>query len=733
VKRKTSLALLIPLSQIIALCLALAFWMLWQGNPLPVWMYIISEIVLSALIFLAIGGKSHFRLHIGLERSSIRDLFIILLSYLTTGLIGVVVSNLITSYGKGNFSAPIFLNMPFLICILLPFILFDFILLGSIWMIGVIQQIENAVTHFFEKMAGKTGFFSNVPVFYASHPLVVSLFATVVFFAVFFMTFRFGYAVNDDIAMISIASGYLGGTASPVLFFSNVLLGFFLCTLYGIQSRLNWEILLFVIVNFMSVWSLVYLVFSRKSRLGIKLLGVLIILSCDAYFLISITFTAIAAFASLAGICLVLMGTLNASPVRKLSIIFGCIFILVSSLIRIESPLLVVLIVLPAAIIYHRSFHLRALLLALIVTGSLVTGCYAFNKAYLQSSPDWRTYSQFDNLLSELVDTPRLGNLVATYRDVGWSENDLNLFSHWFFPDRDTFSVNKLQYLVDHTPFVHTGYSDVFRFILDRFLNLISLPYLFFILSIWLAILIYTKPIKGAMLPSGMIVLAGLVISTFLAATSKIPNRIWVPTLVVEVVLGYFLLALFSPDQRKNISLGYGQDQDRITFIGRVSLLLAAVIAAGLLFGQTMILSRTNTLRQAAYRQILSDFTMLQKNGVISPNALIVSPSYGIPLEWANPFLLDFPRFQYLDMGWLTFTPPYEEVLRNYQVKALPDGFYRNDSVYLLTVPKMSEKIGRFITEHTGIHVDAHELYHMPSNLAGTPYEKVRLYKLELK
>jgi hypothetical protein len=88
---------------------------------------------------------------------------------------------------------------------------------------------------------------------------------------------------------------------------------------------------------------------------------------------------------------------------------------------------------------------------------------------------------------------------------------------------------------------------------------------------------------------------------------------------------------------------------------------------------------------------------------------------------------------QYMDMGWLTFTPPYEQVLLNYQAQPLLDSLYRNDNIYLMTVPMMADRISQFIADHQGVVVEAHSLYQMPSSAAGTPYELVQLYKLQLK
>ena len=60
-----------------------------------------------------------------------------------------------------------------------------------------------------------------------SIPWLASLLCAIAFFVLYLFVFRPGYQVDDDITMIQLASGYLGGTPVPFMVFSNVILGFF--------------------------------------------------------------------------------------------------------------------------------------------------------------------------------------------------------------------------------------------------------------------------------------------------------------------------------------------------------------------------------------------------------------------------------------------------------------------------------------------------------------------------
>src|ERR1700690_493898 len=119
-----------------------------------------------------------------------------------------------------------------------------------------------------------------------STPWLASLLCVIVFFVLYLFVFRPGYQVDDDITMIQIVSGYLGGVPVPFMVFSNVLLGFVLNLLYRLPTNLNWEIWLFFAIHFLSTWSLVYIVFSLPLKPAHKFFSILTILLSDSLFLL---------------------------------------------------------------------------------------------------------------------------------------------------------------------------------------------------------------------------------------------------------------------------------------------------------------------------------------------------------------------------------------------------------------------------------------------------------------
>ncbi len=252
--------------------------------------------------------------------------------------------------------------------------------------------------------------------FVSSHSAAISFLLTSVLFAVIIMILRPGYGTNDDIQIIATASGYMGGKPFPFLIFSNVLLGFVLNFLYGLNFTANWEIWLFVMLHFCSVWGLISLVLWHPLKTSTKVFGALIIILSSIYFVLNLTFTTAAAIASISGFCLLLTAIQSPRMLKQNRFLFGVMLILAGSLVRLESTALVLIILIPGIVTCYRFFPIKNLILAFAVSGTLVLGCYAFNLAYLHQFPDWYFYNTYTLTRAMLHDTPRLVNAGGSIR-----------------------------------------------------------------------------------------------------------------------------------------------------------------------------------------------------------------------------------------------------------------------------------------------------------------------------
>ena len=552
---------------------------------------------------------------------------------------------------------------------------------------------------------------------------IVSFLSTAVFFALYLSVFRLGYLVNDDITMISLVSGYLGGKPVPFMVFSNVIWGFLLIPLYAIHSNLNWEIWLFILINFLSVWALVYIAFSRPLHIVCKLAGVLAILACDGFFLINVTFTVIATFAALAGSCLILMTACSLNPLKRHWLVYGGLLILIGSLIRLESIPLVLLVILPTSLIMYRIFDIKVLTIAFAITSLAVAGCYTYDKIYVESHPDWNSYYVYNNVRSMIQDTPRahIENIGNVLSDVGWNGNDYRLFLNWFFPDQKVYSLSKLQYLVDHVSDHEGSVTDAVLsyFQLHHIFNARdTFPYLLVITATWLLALVH-PPLRRAFPALALLLVTSLILILYLVWTESLPLHVWYSFLAT---IGIFGLCVLSWNvYAAGIDV---QSEEKIPSAAMASVFLAMTsIALALVLYWASVTTGENIAKQSSYQQMLTDLDSLQAQGEIAPNALILSPAVGIPIEWSNPLILNFPRIHYFQMEWLTFSPIYTEVLHDYGVLSLPAGIYQKDNIYLMTRKSLIPSVVQSIKDNEGVDVKAGLIY-SPDN------EGVALYRL---
>ena len=564
-----------------------------------------------------------------------------------------------------------------------------------------------------------------------SIPWLASLLCAIAFFVLYLFVFRPGYQVDDDITMIQLTSGYLGGTPVPFMVFSNVIVGFILNLLYRLPTNLNWEISIFFGINFLSVWCLVYIVFSLPLKSAYKFFGILVILLSDSLLLLNITFTTTATFAVISGLVSILAATYKRAPFPKRMFLFGGLLILAGSLIRIESFLLVLLLVFPSLVFMVRFFHLKNLLISFTTIILVVALFYLFNTIYVKSFPQWNAFYAYNDVRSELQDTPRihLSNVKNSYYSVGWNFNDYKLFMSWFFPDERLYSISNLQYLVLHIPGTERNvFSAALSYLYPKplFNNVDSFPYFFMIAAGLIALLIYPS-LRKAVWSLVVLLLTFSFLIFYLIWTEKVPLRVWDSFLATTSIFSLFILLCV----KLNVDQSQPKLQERSAFAFIVPALLCVASLFALYYAVTT--TQLNIQRQTDYQNILSDLKTLQAQRKIQGNALIVSPAVGIPLTWSNPMFLDLPSVQYIEMGWFTFSPSYYSVLHEFNIQSLPAGFYQKDNVYLMIKTNLLDSMVEYIFDHAGVVVVPQLIYSWPNHDFDPTYNNVGLYRLILQ
>jgi hypothetical protein len=563
-----------------------------------------------------------------------------------------------------------------------------------------------------------------------SSPLLASFLLSLALFLIVFSAFRLGYGSYDDTTMIAMASGYLGGQPTPFLVFSNVLFGLVLQPLFRLNPHVNWAVVLYIAAHFLALWALVWIIFTRLMRPFHRVVALVVVVLFASYFLIHITFTTTAAMAAIAGLALILTALRTQARMLSKPFLAGVGLAFLASLIRLDSLELVLVLLIPGLIVSLRKPQLRKLVPGFLILGLVLIAGLAFDRLYMRQLPDWSAYEDYNLARSDLQDTPRFGNGAGAIQALGWSQNDVTMFSAWFFPDPHTYSLHNLRYIAQHSFASRGDIGSLARFVFDRIVGLQVLPFCGVVLVSWLGLWLSRRSRRSGIVPYVLgATFVGMVF--YLSWTMKLPERVLLPSLAAVAILPLGLMDGFGETQHGDTP-GPDRVNAHIRF-GTTLMLGSLLLLSAFILAQNAAASRLNVQRQQAYRQILTDLDRLQASGAIRQPALLVSPGLGFPWEWADPLGLNYPHLQYLPLNWDTFSPPYNQILRQHHLQTVYQGLYQNENVYLIGRADLTPGIIQFIHQRDGVRLQARRIYSLPQGLGDVEYTGAELVQLVKK
>ena len=204
----------------------------------------------------------------------------------------------------------------------------------------------------------------------------------------------------------------------------------------------------------------------------------------------------------------------------------------------------------------------------------------------------------------------------------------------------------------------------------------------------------------------------------------KSPDYVFLSTVSNAALLSVALL--FVPGSAKPTDTPSGGPQ-RMAIAGG---LVTAAAAIGLSLWQSHVESHENLENEVAYSQILTEMDQLRQNGTLARDAIVLSSSHGIPWHWSNPLWIRFPNFTYLDTGWNTFSPYYNEAVMAHDLQPLIDSIRASDRVYLTSKPIFQGFLAQYIEEHEGKVVEFVTLYRLPNSPQVGGERGIELYKV---
>lgn len=238
------------------------------------------------------------------------------------------------------------------------------------------------------------------------------------------------WETNDDVAMSMVAHGYgISATGSPNLIFSSVIWGYFVRIIPQINGVLGYSI---ATLATLAVICTVVLYALRKA-------GQDWLLACAVAMLLlvrPILFPQFTINSGLLTVGAVVCWHLYDEQGGRGTLIVGCLLAFVGFLIRSHEFFLVLLVASPLLpwrkLIHDRFARVAALSLLVVIFGSIVVDRLAYQ------GEDWQKFSALNPARAPFTDFGA-GPLLKVQPEIisrhGYSNNDINLISSWFFVD----------------------------------------------------------------------------------------------------------------------------------------------------------------------------------------------------------------------------------------------------------------------------------------------------------
>jgi hypothetical protein len=280
------------------------------------------------------------------------------------------------------------------------------------------------------------------------HPVRASALFGIGVVVTFLICFTPIFHTNDDVVMMNTVSGRSYGRPSEHLIFTNVLIGLLLKLFYRITQRVHWYGVYLYSLHALGLASLFYAFVARKPTARGFLLLLIPIAYFEPHLLISVQFTSCAMIVGLGAIA-VFLSHADAAQ-RPLHLAVGCGALLaVTGLVRYAALGGVLAFALPALALGARRAGVRLTAIFLATSIAVTAGAYGIERVYYHRDPAWAEFFRFNTARGLLHGTSRMQHISAdTLKEIGWSTNDVYMFSNWFFFDPKVFSTQALETLI---------------------------------------------------------------------------------------------------------------------------------------------------------------------------------------------------------------------------------------------------------------------------------------------
>lgn len=528
----------------------------------------------------------------------------------------------------------------------------------------------------------------------------VSLVAAVVWIVSILSLATPGFALSDDLQMEAFANGDYSGSSSHFLVFSNVIYGAALRSLYELAPGIPWYALLLYAVQALSIAAVFYVILRARIVLGnaMALLGIGWLVFTLPNFTIALSFTPTAILAGLAGVLLLISSL--ATPIRPFGIASAAGLLLVSTLIRGNAALLVLLTtsIFVARALLRTPRRVAAFTLVLLTVIPL--GTMQFNDWYTGRPTEWADYNEFNALRGQLHGTKRLRyhpGIDPVLDRMGWTPLDLAAFEAWIFPDPQVFTAESLRIYLDNTQQRPPGRSLLADLggVWNRYRPQLAAA---IALLAWCLLRAIQERRTGLALWPFAALVGFVAPMIYLTLFERFPLRLGRP---IWGLLPIFLL--LEPRTNNWLRFPTTSSTSRRHHANRLRALMAGAVAAILAIGgitRSLPLSQEFEIRREKLQSSLEILEDVDPDGVFvyRVNDLLVTGKN--PLSAHGIFHSD-PKV--IGLGWSTFSPPWNSRRVRFGLGNVLESVVSDPNVYLISDRLSAQLVRTFARRHYGI------------------------------
>ena len=492
------------------------------------------------------------------------------------------------------------------------------------------------------------------------------LFSKLFLFAYLFVSviliFRFTgqiYGVNDDVIIQNWLSGsYTGkpefmirGSATPKLLFGTIV-----SSLYSAFPQINWYSIALLGAVLLS-WFIYGSLASKTKNFFLVIFYAVISFLHLLWFIPSPTYTAASVMLSFTTLIYISYSILEKNISSKFLLVFPAYAF--AFLIRPESFFLGTAVAIPFlifAIIVNRSELkniLRKLLLPSFLCLLIIGGDAGFEKSYYSQNKEWENYREWEIFRYKIqANAPEIA-VDMNPQEFGWTRSEVELFQSYNYIDKNNFSVDKFQKLVQDTSGNKLDLSSVFflkahQKIFDsdvnwewtKLISIITFSFLLFAFLLFPRIQMYVPLLASAYLILYLVML-------YVAGFLRQPERVQVSVVFLAILVSSAGF-IFSRNYVNRVSV------DHFTIL---SLLLTVMISTAAFLQASHFVNKIGKEPDFFWAQ------QLDYLGKFPSDSIFIGNASQFRNNWASPYIVSNHEVEdrIFTFGWHNFSPHWIE------------------------------------------------------------------------